>query len=70
MKTYFDHPNGNHNHRQTGDGFRLIYHGAMHQRYGLDLAVQAIDRLRHDIPGIHLSLVGEGEFLPLLREHG
>ena len=60
--------NGNHNHQQTGNEFRLIYHGSMQMRYGLDLAVQALDRLRNEIPGIHLSLVGEGDFLPLLRE--
>ena len=44
--------------------FRLIYHGSMVQRYGLDLAVQAVDRLHSVIPGIHLSLVGQGEYLP------
>jgi glycosyltransferase involved in cell wall biosynthesis len=60
--------NGNHNHRHSGDEFRLIYHGAMLRRYGLDLAVQAIDHLRHEIPGIHLFLVGEGEFLPTLKD--
>jgi glycosyltransferase involved in cell wall biosynthesis len=51
--------------KQPADqSFRLIYHGSMVQRYGLDLAVQAIDRLRTYIPGIHLTLVGQGEFLP------
>jgi glycosyltransferase involved in cell wall biosynthesis len=48
------------------DGFRLIYHGAIVERYGLDLAVRAIDQVRHDIPDIHLSLVGRGEHLPYL----
>ena len=49
------HPNGSGHIRSTRNGeFRLIYHGSMHQRYGLDLAVEAIDRLRHEIPGIHL----------------
>jgi len=44
--------------------FRLIYHGIFVQRNGLDLAIQAIDRARHEIPGIHLSLIGAGEYLP------
>jgi glycosyltransferase involved in cell wall biosynthesis len=43
------------------DGLRLIYHGAIVERYGLDLAVRAIDQVRHDIPEIHLSLIGRGE---------
>lgn len=48
----------------NGNSFRLIYHGTFVQRNGLDLAIQAIDRVRHDIPGIHLSLIGNGEYLP------
>ena len=49
---------------QNGDGFQLIYHGTFVQRNGLDLAIQAIDRARRDIPGIHLSLIGNGEYFP------
>jgi len=44
--------------------FRLIYHGAIVDRYGLDLAVKAVDLVKGEIPGIHLSLIGRGEFLP------
>lgn len=53
--------------RQDGE-FRLIYHGAMPERYGLDLAVLGIDRVREDIPGIRLKLIGRGEHLPRLIE--
>jgi glycosyltransferase involved in cell wall biosynthesis len=60
--------NGNRLLKKSQQEFRLIYHGSMHQRYGLDLAIQAVDGLRNEIPGIHLSLVGEGEFLPVLKE--
>jgi glycosyltransferase involved in cell wall biosynthesis len=59
--------NGNEHHVQPRNGFCLIYHGSLHQRYGLDLAVKAIDQLRHEIPGIQLSLVGYGDFLPQLK---
>ena len=48
------------------ESFRLIYHGTFVKRYGLDLAIRAIDQLRGDIPGIHLTLIGWGEFLPHL----
>jgi glycosyltransferase involved in cell wall biosynthesis len=62
------HPlNGGGANRKAHQGFRLIYHGSMHQRYGLDLAVQAVHRLREEIPDIHLMLVGAGPFLTTLR---
>lgn len=51
----------------NGDGFRLIYHGTFAERNGLDLAIQAVDRVRRDIPGIHLQLVGGGEYLPHMK---
>ena len=41
--------------------FRLLYHGTVKKQYGLDLVVQAVDRLRHDIPGIHCTIVGHGD---------
>jgi glycosyltransferase involved in cell wall biosynthesis len=60
--------NGNHSQTKKHHGFRLIYHGSMQERYGLDLAVQAIARIQHEIPDVHLSLMGAGPFLPNLRE--
>jgi glycosyltransferase involved in cell wall biosynthesis len=48
------------------DAFRLIYHGAIFHRYGLDLALRAVDQLRHDIPNIHLTIVGAGDYKPTL----
>ncbi|MHB8135339.1 MAG: glycosyltransferase family 4 protein [Anaerolineaceae bacterium] len=53
---------------QNIDSFRLIYHGTFVERYGLDLAIRAIDQVRLEIPGIHLTLVGWGEFLPEMIE--
>jgi len=41
--------------------FRLFYHGTLPERYGLDLVLQAMDRVRHQIPEIHLEIVGHGE---------
>jgi glycosyltransferase involved in cell wall biosynthesis len=48
------------------DAFRLIYHGAIVCRYGLDLALRAIDQVRHEIPNIHLTIVGAGDYKPTL----
>lgn len=53
--------------RPPGDSkFRLIYHGTIVQRYGLDLAIQAIHQVRHDIPGIHLTILGQGDHVDTL----
>ncbi len=46
--------------------FRLIYHGTIVKRYGLDLAIQAVDRVRHEIPGIHLIILGRGDYVDAL----
>lgn len=46
--------------------FRLIYHGTIVKRYGLDLAIQAIDRVKHDIPDVHLTILGKGEYVDTL----
>lgn len=46
--------------------FRLIYHGTLVQRYGLDLAIRAVHQVRHDIPGIHLTILGEGDHVDAL----
>jgi glycosyltransferase involved in cell wall biosynthesis len=48
--------------------FRLIYHGALFERYGLDLAVTAVDRLRAEIPSLHLTIIGRGPFRDALAE--
>lgn len=47
--------------------FRLLYHGGMPARYGLDMILQAVHRLRSQIPGIHLTLVGGGDQLESLK---
>jgi glycosyltransferase involved in cell wall biosynthesis len=46
--------------------FELIYHGTIVQRYGLDLAIQAVDQVRHDIPDIHLTILGRGNYVDTL----
>jgi len=47
-------------------GLRMIYHGTLVDRYGLDLAIQAIDRIRRDCPCVHLSILGNGPHVPTL----
>jgi glycosyltransferase involved in cell wall biosynthesis len=42
--------------------FRLIYHGTLTQRYGIDLLIRAVNLVREEIPGIHLTIHGGGEY--------
>lgn len=44
--------------------FHLIYHGTVTPRYGLDLAVRAVGLVREDIPGIRLTILGQGDQVP------
>lgn len=48
----------NHNN----DKFRLIYHGTIAKRLGIDIMLEAISKIGDQIP-IHLSIYGSGDFL-------
>jgi glycosyltransferase involved in cell wall biosynthesis len=48
-------------------GLRLIYHGVVVERYGLDLALRAMAQLRDEAPDIHLTILGLGDFLESLK---
>lgn len=48
--------------------FRLIYHGTIAHRLGLDNAIGALDLLRDEIPGARLELFGDGDQLSDLHE--
>jgi len=45
------------------EDLQLIYHGTIAHRLGLDLAIEALDRLRESYPGARLRLIGEGDHL-------
>ena len=42
--------------------FLLMYHGAVVERHGLDIAVRAVDKLREKIPNIYMVIYGRGNF--------
>lgn len=58
--------------RETG--FRVVYHGTMSARLGIDVAIRAMRLVRGRVPGIELLLIGNGEALEdykgLARELG
>jgi len=45
------------------NGFRLVYHGTMSARLGIDVAVRAMCLVRRRIPEVELLLIGSGEAL-------
>lgn len=47
--------------------FRLLYHGTLAERYGLDLALLAVDRVRTQVPEVRLTIIGRGEHLAALQ---
>jgi glycosyltransferase involved in cell wall biosynthesis len=46
---------------QDGSRFVLVYHGTLARRLGLDVAIEAVSRLRAEIPGLQLRIIGAGE---------
>jgi glycosyltransferase involved in cell wall biosynthesis len=54
---------------RRGEGFfRLVYHGTISARLGIDVAIRAMHQLRGRIPGIELCLIGKGEALEDCKE--
>lgn len=47
--------------RKPDDCFHLVYHGTLTHRYGVDLVIQALSKVRQEIPGIRLTLLGAGD---------
>lgn len=47
----------------VGD-FHLVYHGTFTHRYGVDLIVEAASIIRDEIPGLKVSLLGDGDLRP------
>lgn len=46
----------------NGHDFHLIYHGTFAHRYGVDLILQAVEKVRPSLPNIHATLLGGGEY--------
>jgi glycosyltransferase involved in cell wall biosynthesis len=51
----------------TAQDLRLIYHGTVAHRLGLDLAIEALGRLQASHPGARMRIIGDGDHLPDLH---
>lgn len=47
--------------------FRLVTHGTLVKRYGIETLLHAVERLRDVIPGLHLEIIGDGEYRSALE---
>jgi glycosyltransferase involved in cell wall biosynthesis len=55
--------------RSTGADFRVMHHGEIVERHGIDLLVEAVARVRDRIPGIRLDIFGsKTPFLDVVLE--
>jgi glycosyltransferase involved in cell wall biosynthesis len=50
------------------EGVRLLHHGTLMERYGVDVLVQAVHRLALPAHRLRLDILGEGDLLPRLRQ--
>lgn len=49
------------------DDRTILYAGTVAARYGVDLLVRAVARLKDQIPGVRLRVVGDGDLVPALE---
>lgn len=49
-----------------GEGFRLVFHGTLAERLGVDIAMRAMALIGDDIPGLVLDVIGDGDHRPAL----
>jgi glycosyltransferase involved in cell wall biosynthesis len=63
-RIFFERPR----HRRTDHEYRLIYHGTVTYRYGLDLAVRAVALCADASEKICLTVLGRGDQMPELFE--
>jgi glycosyltransferase involved in cell wall biosynthesis len=54
--------------RGEATGLVLGYHGTVAERLGLDLVVEAVRRALPTCPELRFVVVGDGEFMPALRQ--
>lgn len=54
-------------HTEEKNTFRLITHGSILERYGLQYLINAVSLAAKEIPGLELEIVGEGEYKPELE---
>jgi glycosyltransferase involved in cell wall biosynthesis len=47
---------------------RLLHHGTLMKRYGVDVLIEAVHQLGKSAPRLRLDIIGEGDLLPSLQK--
>lgn len=60
--------------RAPSDHFDVMTHGALLERFGIQVVIEALPRIAAVVPNVRLRIFGEGEYRPALetcaRQHG
>ena len=51
------------NRKSDKNGFKLVYHGTLTSRLGIDIAIRAVAKLVDEIPGLEFFIMGNGDDL-------
>ena len=52
---------------RSDDRFRLIYHGTVARRHGLEVALRAVAAVKDQIPNLEFLVIGHGDDLPRIK---
>jgi glycosyltransferase involved in cell wall biosynthesis len=53
--------------KKSNDEFKLIYHGTLAKRHGLETAIYSLTELKRDIKSLSLKIIGEGDNVQYLQ---
>lgn len=53
--------------REEKEEFRLVTHGSLLERYGIQILIEAVAKVRDRLPGVKLDIIGSGEYEPELK---
>lgn len=53
---------------RNDNSFRVMYHGTIVERHGLDIALKAINKIRDKIPNLKFLIFGDGNFIPAVKK--
>lgn len=52
---------------RSDDRFRIIYHGTVAKRHGLEIALRAVAAIKDQIPNLEFLVIGHGDDLPRIK---
>jgi glycosyltransferase involved in cell wall biosynthesis len=53
---------------RESEGYKIIYHGTVSRRYGLDLVIRALADIKDQFDGLEFQIIGKGEELPAISK--